>query len=604
MPSTAIAPSNVIDSSQPETTTIDPVAAHLRIRLGQCSSSGIKPVNQDCYGALIPDDTALKLKGAAIVLADGISSSQVSQVASETAVKSFLSDYYATPDSWSVKKSAQRVLNAINAWLHSQTKRSDMRFEMDKGYVCTFSALVLKSNTAHLFHVGDSRIYQLHPDRLEQLTQDHRLVISKETSYLSRALGFDCQLDLDITSKTLQQGDLFLLTTDGVHDYLDHELLTLVLQQHPNNLDAAAHALVEHALARGSTDNLTVQLVEVVQLPEQSASELLGHATSLPPAPLLEAPCVFEGFHILRELHANSRSHVYLAQVVEESPKAHHTPEKLVLKVPSIDLRDNPHYLERFLLEEWVARRIKSPHVVKAAQHRAQRYHLYTLMEYIEGQSLNQWRVDNPKASLEQIRCIIEQVARGLQSFHRLEMLHQDIRPENILIDSHGTVKIIDFGSTYVAGLAESAVDPNTHLMGTALYAAPEYFLGEAGSTRSDQFSLAVLTYFLISGRYPYGLEVAKARSRSAQLKLSYQSVLDGETEIPAWVDVPLRKALQPDPYKRFEEISEFIHALKQPSPQYLSRSRPPLLERNPVAFWQLISFCLFCLLIGVTFFR
>ncbi|MFX9181051.1 protein phosphatase 2C domain-containing protein, partial [Acinetobacter baumannii] len=89
---------------------------------------------------------------------------------------------------WSVKTSAQRVVAATNSWLHSATRRSQYRYDKDKGYVCTLSAMVIKSTTAHIFHVGDSRIYRLAGNTLEQLTNDHRVVISSEQNYLSRAL--------------------------------------------------------------------------------------------------------------------------------------------------------------------------------------------------------------------------------------------------------------------------------------------------------------------------------------------------------------------------------------------------------------------------------
>src|SRR6202046_3159915 len=123
----------------------------LQITVGQFSDRGRKAANQDFHGVLIPNEPLLSSKGIAIVLADGISSSDVSQVASESAVKSFLTDYYCTPESWSVKTSAQRVLAATNSWLYSQTRRSQNAYDNDKGYVCTVSAMVLKSTTAHIF---------------------------------------------------------------------------------------------------------------------------------------------------------------------------------------------------------------------------------------------------------------------------------------------------------------------------------------------------------------------------------------------------------------------------------------------------------------------
>jgi serine/threonine protein phosphatase PrpC len=96
-----------------------PMPSQLAISIGQHSDKGRKEANQDFHGALIPEEPLLGLKGIAVVLADGISTSDVSAIASESAVKSFLTDYYCTSDSWSVKTSAHRVIAATNSWLHA-----------------------------------------------------------------------------------------------------------------------------------------------------------------------------------------------------------------------------------------------------------------------------------------------------------------------------------------------------------------------------------------------------------------------------------------------------------------------------------------------------
>ena len=207
--------------------------------------------------------------------------------------------------------------------------------------------------------------------------------------------------------------------------------------------------------------------------------------------------------------------------------------------------------------------------------------------------------LDNPKPDMQSVRKIIGQLVRGLAAFHRLEMVHQDLRPENIMIDKAGIVKIIDFGSTKVAGLLEmtQAIE-HQNLLGTAQYSAPEYFLGEAGTTRSDLFSVGVITYQMLTGELPYGAQVARARTRAAQRKLSYKSALHDEREIPEWIDFTLKKAVHPNPNKRYQELSEFIFDLHQPSKAFLNKTKPPLLERNPVVFWQ--SACAILLIVVV----
>lgn len=120
-------------------------------------------------------------------------------------------------------------------------------------------------------------------------------------------------------------------------------------------------------------------------------------------------------------------------------------------------MQDNPDYLARFLMEEWVAKRIKSNHVLKPCLQNKPRNYLYLVTEFIEGKTLRQWMIDNTKPELETVRGIVEQIAKGLFAFHRQEMLHQNLRPENIMIDKDGVIKLIDFGATKVAGVEEIA---------------------------------------------------------------------------------------------------------------------------------------------------
>src|SRR6266851_2139077 len=455
----------------------------LRISVGQHSDKGRKETNQDFHGVLIPTEPLLSLKGVAVVLADGISSSNVSQIASESAVKSFLTDYYCTSESWSVKTSAQRVLAATNSWLHSQTRRSQYAYDRDKGYVCTLSAMVIKSATAHIFHVGDSRIYRVSGNTLEQLTDDHRVIISSEQNYLSRALGINPQLEIDYLALPLEKGDIFLLATDGAYEHVGARFTARAIHDNPDDLDKAAKIIVDEALRQGSQDNLTVQIIRIEQVPDRQASEIFATPTGLPLPPLLEARMIFDKYRIVREVHGSSRSHVYLAVDTESDAL-------VTIKIPSIDLRGDPAYLKRFMMEEWVARRINNPHVLKPCSQTRKRNYLYVVMEFVDGQTLTQWMIDNPKPDLETVRGIVEQIARGLQAFHRMEMLHQDIRPDNIMIDKTGTVKIIDFGSTKIAGVAEAAPAAiENDILGTAQYTAPEYFLGGPGTPRSDLFS-------------------------------------------------------------------------------------------------------------------
>lgn len=559
----------------------------LRVRIGQHTDPGPKEVNQDFHGARVPEGPVLAAKGVAVALADGISSSPVSHIASAAAVRALMDDYYCTSDAWSVRRSVQCVLAATNSWLHAQTQRGPHRFDRDRGHVCTLSALVVKSSTTHLFHVGDARIHRVQGKALEQLTEDHRLHLPGGKSYLARALGMQPQLEIDYRALPVEAGDTFVLTTDGVHEHASAAFIAQAIAVHGDDLDLAARTIVSEALRRGSPDNLTVQILRIDALPAQDSGELQRQRAALRMPPLLEPRDMLDGYEIVRELHASHRSHIYLA--IDPDSGA-----KVVLKTPSIDLRGDPSYLDRFLLEEWIARRVRSPHVLRPSASARKREHLYVAMEYVQGQTLAQWMLDHPRPALAVVRDIVGQIARGLQAFHRMEMLHQDLRPENILIDAAGTVKIIDFGAVHVAGLAENAPrGAASDILGTVQYTAPEYFLGEPGTPRSDLFSLGVITYQMLTGRLPYGTQVAGLRTRAALVRLRYASALDADHPIPAWIDAVLERAVHPDPVKRQEALSEFVHDLRQPGPAYAARQRVPLAARNPLLFWRGISLVL-----------
>ena len=569
----------------------------LAITAGQASQAGRKPRNQDFHGLRLPEGTALQSKGIALAIADGISSSDVAHIASETAVSSFLEDYYCTSDAWSVRNAAQRVISAINAWLYAQTRQSQYREDAERGYVCTFSAVVFKAASAYLFHVGDARIYRLRDGALERLTEDHRIQMSRHESYLARALGINNQVEIDYQRLDVEVGDVFMLATDGVYEYMDDATLIDTVSCHGDALDTAAERIVAMAYEHGSHDNLTVQIARIDSLDEQNADDIAERLTDLAFAPALEPRMTFEGYEIVRSLHVSGRSHVFLARDNDSA-------QAVALKIPASDLKNDPVLLERFLLEEWIARRVDSPHVLKASPPRHKPAHVFVAMEYVEGQTLSQWMLDHPRPDMASVRPIVEQIGKGILAFHRQEMIHQDLRPDNILIDTLGTVKIIDFGAVEVAGIRESVGRHGSDdVLGTSQYAAPEYFVGGQGSTRSDVYSLGVIAYQMLTGRLPYGPKVSRARSSADLNRLSYPSAIPYNRDVPAWVDGALRKALHPNPSQRYAEVAEFVYDLRHPRGDLVADHRLPLIERDPNRFWKGLSAVLALVIAGLLFY-
>lgn len=555
----------------------------LKLAVGQASRAGIKAQNQDYCGALTPNGYSLFHKGAIVAVADGISSSQLSHIASQTSINTLLTDYYATPVSWGTESALKKVLQSLNSWLYAQTRRSEFRYELDKGYVCTLSGLVFKSNSAFLFHVGDSRVYRIHSGQMEQLTEDHRYGNAEQSHTLTRAMGMREQLDLQVAQLDINVADTFLLATDGVYEWLSKTEMSSILIEYQTDMQKAAEVLVETASANGSTDNLTAVAVSVEQLPVAILPEFQRQHLPLPLPAKLSVGQTIDSYQILKVLHQNHRSSVYLAYRAD-------TDEKLILKMPATDFKEQAGALEHFLTEEWVACRVTHNALMTHYRNAVPKQHCYLALEYFEGQSLVQWQTDQSQTSLTTIRDIVRQIAAGLQAMHRMQMYHLDIRPQNILINTQGQIKIIDYGSTRIEGLQETWQHRSDETPGELQYTAPECLLGWPGTEQADLYSLACVTYYLLSGTLPYGASLIRQTSRSGQRKQTYQPLTERGIDVPVWLDYCLRKALHIDPNYRYTALSEFVYDLSHPNPKLMNGVRPPLLEKHPVAFWQAVS--------------
>lgn len=558
----------------------------LKVSLGACSDKGVKADNEDCYGVKVPDEAQRIHKGIALVIADGMSGSDAGKQASHCCVTSFLSDYYSTPDSWGVKHAGQKILSATNSWLYGQGQR---RYESSKGMVTTLSILVFKSTTGHIFHIGDSRIYRLRKGNLELLTRDHRVQVSADKSYLNRAMGIEPHLQADYKAFPLEQGDLFIMTTDGVHDFIAEKTLKEIIQGE-QDLNGRAEKLVQQASENKSDDNLTCQLVRIDELPLSKGDEIVRRHANLPFPPLLEKGMVIDGYRIEEELHASKRTQIYKAFDTQ-------TESQVILKTPSILYEDDTHYIEHFLHEEWAGKRIQHDNVLKVLSTDRKKSCIYYVTEYIEGQTLREWMDSHPKPYIREIRDIVEQIAKGLRAFHRMEMLHQDLKPENIMFDQNGTVKIIDFGSVKIAGVAEiTAMEQSEdNVLGTLNYTAPEYHLGQRGTVKSDIYSLGVITYEMINKGLPFGKDMPEKPNKINLAKLKYVSSFHKNTMVPHWIDGALRKATLIEPQARYEALSEFIYDLSHPNKAFLkSADNLPLIDRNPLVFWKTLAGLLF----------
>lgn len=564
----------------------------LQVAFGGYSHEGVKEVNQDAFAAYMPKEShLLALKGATLCIADGISSSQRSQDASQMLVQEFIDEYYTTKNTWSVQKSAAKVLNALNAWFCAQN-RANANEADDAALVSTFSALVIKGQTAHIFHIGDSRVYLLRGGKIRQLTTDHVRRYSGRW-VLSRAMGIDPKLDVELICEPCEEGDVFIMTTDGVHEaFSERELADNISELIADQaLETAATAMCNMALERGSVDNVSCLLSQVEQLHAESYDEARSRLTARKIPPALKVGNMLNGYKVDAVLHHSTRSSLYLVTNGND--------ERYVLKAPSPNFTDDLTYLDGFAREQWLGQQLDHRTIMKSYPSGTSPF-LYSISEYIEGRTLAQWLIDNPKASLNQIRGLLGQIIAGLRVLQRQGIVHRDIKPDNFMIDEQGYVKMIDLGTLRVDALEElSGLVGEDLPVGSVNYIAPEYLLHSKADVQSDMFSLGCMIYELLSGKLPYDMESTRRRTPTSYAAWQYQSILRHRPDIPAWVDLTLKRATEPNPEHRYDAYSEFLHAMQQPSDEIIqvAQSRP-LIERDPVRFWQFVSALLLLLLV------
>ena len=554
----------------------------IEIATGQASLAGHQDSNDDSIAVHVPAEPHLVThKGIVAAIADGVSSADAGQQASQICTSRFVEDYYATPDVWTTKRSAQSSLTTLNRELYNRGKTYR---DAEKGYICTLSILILKSRTAHIFHIGDTRIYRLRAGKLELLTTDHAVPVNETQTYLSRAIGLDNQARVDHSTCDVEEDDIFLLSTDGVHDHIDEPRIITLLESNRDDLQKSCDMLVQEAYDMNSQDNLSCLTIKITQLPENSREEIDQRLTLLPFPPPLKEGDQLDGYRVLEELHATSRSQVYRVEDIE-------TGEQYAMKTPSPNYEDDDAYIERFVMERWIGARIDSPNVVKVIEQQRPRSGLYYLAEYFEGITLSRWEEQNHLPQLQAVREITQQLVKGVRAFHRKEILHQDLKPDNALIDARGRVKIVDFGSCRVAGFEEICGPIERDLiLGTVDFSAPEYQLRLPAGNYSDLFSVGCITYMLLTGEHPYGEKFSKCRKLADFNKLVYRPSYHFNPDIPLWVDGALEKAVRINVEERYEAHSKFMEDLRTPNPDFLEKHRIPLMERNPILFWKTIS--------------
>jgi serine/threonine protein phosphatase PrpC len=557
----------------------------LSIEAAAFSQAAGRTVNED-FAAYEHDARGAGLATFIAAVADGVSTGGGGREAAQTSVLAVIDGFLSAPPTWDTTVALDRVLAAQNAWLHGHNERrrgasgTDDEAPPPTISLCTFTCLVLRGRTLTFAHVGDTRLWRLADGTLQLLTQDHVFPQPDRRHQLTRALGLDDAVRLDFAQAEVQQGDCFLMTTDGVHGSLSPAKLAKLLAE--GNAEAASRAVVEAARAAGSTDDATALVLHVRGLDGGRLEDRLGALARLPPLRRLHPGDTVDGLVIEHELADTGLHRLYRARDVA-------TGQPRVLKALHESRASDATERAMLVREAWIGARVteRDARGFAKVHERPGASALYTEFDFHAGRSLEQWiaqaRAGGSPATLPDVLRGAAEIASALGRLHRLGVAHRDIKPGNLHLGEDGHWRLLDLGAAITA--SDSGEQRALHA-GTPSYMNPEQWDGAAADTGSDLFALGVTLYQWITGHLPYGeIEPYQvARYQRAPRPLSRL-----RPDVPMWLDHLVLKAIAADPAQRFETAEELMLALERGAARPLAAPRAtPLLARDKLTLWQI----------------
>lgn len=557
----------------------------LEVCIGFATQQGKREANEDYVGAQLPSSQQRDVKGVVLAVADGIGGYLGGREAAELSVRCFIDGYYGLPDTLGVERAAGRALAAVNRWVYAQGRHDSRLAHMGT----TFSALILRGRQAHVLHVGDTRIYRLRQNKLTPLTVDHTLRQPSMSHVLYRAVGLEENVRVDYASHYLEPYDRYLLCSDGVHGTLNNQRIATLLDQQGAPQDVAQH-IVHAALQAGSNDNVTALVVDVIDLPPIQQADIEIAIDALPIQDLPKEGDSVDGFRLVEIISDGRYSRLFRAEDTSE-------PRAVVVKFPHPRVVSEAAYRRAFVREAWVAAHARSPwvvDVVKLAPGRQTR--LYSVMPYYQGITLERRLSSGPQIGLKEGCELGIKLAKAVYALHKVQIIHRDIKPDNVMLLEGGGLKLLDLGVARLPGVDGSPADD---IPGTPSYMAAELFRGEQGDERSDVYALGVTLYRLFTaGRYPYGEVEPFTSPRFSR----YTPVSEYRPDLPLRLGATLKRALAVEKEKRYADSMELAFDLEAGLAHGNNSTPTPLslYERNPLIFWQVLCGVLLVVLLIV----
>jgi serine/threonine-protein kinase len=485
----------------------------MQISYGALSTTGpVRANNEDYLTVWQPtDQTDWRNRGAIAVLADGVAGQSRGEVASQMACKSALTAFLESKPLASPTQTLFQMFLAANIAVYDENVKHNGSGRM----ATTMTVSLFRHNEVNIGHVGDCRVYVVQHNRIRRVTNDHsyagvqlklglitvdEAMNSQMRSVLTRTVGQEPTIRVDYHTISVHGGDIVVQMCDGMWSQLtEGEIFDAVTRQPP---EEACKLLVKAAERRGADDNLSIQVIQV------QAIERLSYYRGLPtfqkesPAIMgseLEVGQVLDGRFRITDIIARSGMATIFKAIDQTDDSV------VALKVPFMQFESDPGFFQRFQREQAIGKALKHPYILKMINDESlNKSRPYIVMEYLEGQTLGHlMHTIRPMPEQDALK-IISRVCEALSYMHEHEVVHRDLKPDNIMICNDGSIRIMDFGIAKFEGQRRLTFGGFTPAMGTPDYMAPEQVKGKRGDARTDIYSLGAILYEMVTGSAPF----------------------------------------------------------------------------------------------------
>ena len=517
------------------------------------------------------DQEEWRAYGAVVVLCDGVGGQDRGEIASRTACDEAVRTFATTRPNTPPSQALFQMFNAANLAVYDANIHNRAKGKM----ATTMTASLFRHNEVTIGHVGDCRAYVVQQGRIRRITNDHSyagvqlklgLVTVSEAmgspmrSVLTRSIGQEPTVRVDYHTVPVARGDIIIQCCDGLWTQVtDGEIQNIVMKLAP---DAACRELVQLAERRGADDNLSVQVVQVQAVERLSYYRGIPIFQEVKPAIMgseLEVDQVLDGRYRITDIISKSgMASIYKA--IDEKDQS-----VVALKVPFMQFESDPGFYSRFQREAAIGKALNHPYILRMMDDEDQKKSRpYIVMEYLEGQTLGHLMHSIRPMPVPDALKICSRICEALHYMHEHDVVHRDLKPDNVMICNDGSIRIMDFGIAKFEGQRRLTFGGFTPAMGTPDYMAPEQVKGKRGDARTDVYSMGAILYEMVTGTVPF---------EGANPFIIMNSRLSGDPvsprsrnpEISPQVEEIVLHAMARNPADRYASALELKHDLDHP---------------------------------------